>query len=154
MFAPKLATRGRSDYARRRDVDGWDADARASSSRPLGPTTLGFAYTGIERSWAIDAGEAFLRERAGIGLLKEIGWGLRPQVSFDVAHQVGDGPLASSDRLRRDWLLQASFSIYKRDWNIGGFAPSLSLTITRNYSTLSLYQERRIRGEIRFTKAF
>jgi hypothetical protein len=51
-------------------------------------------------------------------------------------------------------LLQSSFSIYKRDWNFRGFAPSLSVTVTRNYSTLSLYQERRVRGEIRLTKAF
>jgi hypothetical protein len=67
--------------------------------------------------------------------------------------QVGDGPLAPFGKLRRDWLLQSSFSVYKRDWNSGGFAHSLSLTVTRNYSTLSLYQERRVRGEVRLTRA-
>ena len=36
----------RNDYARRDDVDGWDAEARASVSRPLGPATLGFGYVG------------------------------------------------------------------------------------------------------------
>ena len=86
--------------------------------------------------------------------MKEIGWGLRPQLTIDLARQVGDGPLAPFGKKRRDWLLQGSVSIYKRDWNVGGFAPSLSLTITRNYSTLTLYQERRVRGEIRLTKAF
>ena len=55
---------------------------------------------------------------------------------------------------RRDWLLQGSFSIYKRDWNMKGFAPSLSLTTTRNLSTLDLYDEKRVRGEIRLTRAF
>ena len=43
-----------NDYARRDDVDGWDAEARVSAGRPLGPTTLGFAYAGIERNWAND----------------------------------------------------------------------------------------------------
>jgi hypothetical protein len=143
-----------NDYARRDDVDGWDAEARVSAARPLGPTTLGFAYTGIERNWANDSGQAFWREALGIGILKEIGWGLRPQLTIDLARQVGNGQLAPFGKKRRDWLLQGSLSIYKRDWNVGGFAPSVSLTITRNFSTLPLYQERRVRGEVRLTRAF
>ena len=79
---------------------------------------------------------------------------MRPQIAIDLARQVGDGPLAPFGKVRRDWLLQGSFSIYKRDWNLAGFAPSLSLGATRNHSTLSLYQQRRVRGEIRLTKAF
>jgi hypothetical protein len=143
-----------NDYNRRSDVDGWDAEARVSVSRPLGPTTLGFAYAGIERNSAKDRGQAFWRKRLGVGVLKEIGWGLRPQLSVDLARQVGDNGLAPFNEQRRDWLLQSSFSIYKRDWNVRGFAPSLSLTIIRNHSTLPLYEERRLRGEIRLTRAF
>lgn len=143
-----------NDYARRSDVDGWDAEARVSVGRPIGATTLGFAYGGIQRNWADDSGQAFWRERVGIGILKEIGWGLRPQLAIDLARQVGDDRLAPFGRKRRDLLLQGSFSIYKRDWNVAGFAPSLTLTITRNRSTLSLYGEKRARAEIRLTKAF
>ena len=143
-----------NNYARRSDVDGWSAEIRASVNRPVSPTMLGFAYLGTERSWANDPGQAFWRGSLGIGILKEIGWGLRPRFSVDLARQVGDGPLAPFGEKRRDWLLQGSGSIYKRDWNFEGFAPSLSLTVTRNYSTLSLYQERRVRGEIRLTRAF
>ena len=143
-----------NDYARRSDVDGWDAEARASVNRPIGRTTLGFVYMGVERNWAKDPGQGFWRESLGIGILKEIGWGLRPRFAVDLARQAGDGPLAPFGTKRRDWLLQSSFSVYKRDWNFRGFAPSLSLTVTRNHSTLSLYQERRVRGEIRLTKAF
>lgn len=142
-----------NDYARRRDVEGWDAEARVSANRPLGATTLAYGYVGAERNWAIDAGQAYWRGSLGIGILKEIGWGLRPQFAIDLARQVGDAPLAPFGKKRRDWRLQGSFSIYKRDWSVGGFAPSLSLTVTRNSSTLSLYHERRIRGEIRLTKA-
>ena len=143
-----------NDYARRRDVDGWDAEARASANKPLDPSTLGFAYASVERSEANDWGQAFWREGFGIGVLKEIGWGLRPQLSVDLARQVGDAPLAPFGKRRRDWQLRGSFSVYKRDWNVGGFAPSLSITMTRNHSTLPLYQERRVRGEIRLTRAF
>jgi len=143
-----------NDYARRRDADGWDAEARTTANRPVGRTTLGFGFASIERSWANDPGQAFWREGLGLGVLKEIGWGLRPQVRLELSRQVNDGPLAPFARQRRDWLLQGSFSVYKRDWNLHGFAPSLNVTITRNYSTLPLYDERRIRGEIRLTKAF
>ena len=143
-----------NNYSGRDDLDGWDVEARASVDRPLGPTTLGFANTAIERDVAHDSGQAFWRGRIGIGVLKEIGWGLRPQLSFNLARQANGGPLAPFGKTRRDWLLEGNFSIYKRDWNVHGFAPSLSLTVTRNHSTLSLYDQRRIRGELRLTKAF
>ena len=143
-----------NDYYRRSDADGWDVEAQASANRALGRTTLGFAYAAIERNRANDQGQSYWRAQAGIGILKEIAWGLRPRITLDVARQIGDGPLAPFGRKRRDWLLQSSFTIYKRDWNVAGFAPSLSLTVTRNNSTLSLYHERRVRGEIRLTKAF
>ena len=70
-----------NDYARRRDVDGWDAEVRASANRPLGLTTIGIAYARVERNWANDPGQAFWREALGVGILKEIGWGLRPQLT-------------------------------------------------------------------------
>jgi hypothetical protein len=143
-----------NDYARRNDVDGWNAEARVSANRPLSPTTLGFVYAGLERNWADDPGQAFWRQRIGVGVLKEIGWGLRPQLGIDIARQVNDGRLAPFGKQRRDWQLQGSVSIYKRDWNFGGFAPSLRLTVTRNLSTLPLYDEKRRRAEIRLTKAF
>ena len=143
-----------NDYARRGDVDGWDTEARLSANHPLGATTLGFGYAGIQRSWANDPGQAFWREQLGVGVLKEIGWGLRPQLRADFARQAGDAPLAPFGRRRRDWLLQGSFSIYKSDWNMKGFAPSLSVTMTRNLSTLTIYDEKRLRGEIRLTRAF
>jgi hypothetical protein len=142
-----------NDYARRRDVDGWDAEGRVTATHPLAPDTLAFGNAGIERNWAVDPGQAFWRESLRIGVLKEIGWGLRPQIDLRFAHQAGDGPLAPFAGRRRDWLLEGTASIYKRDWSIRGFAPSLSLTYTRNFSTNPLYNERRIRGEFRVTKA-
>ena len=144
----------RNDYARRNDVDGWEAEARASANRPLGKTMLGFAYGNVQRNCAKDPGQAFWREQLGVGVIREIGWGLRPQLAINLARQVGDAPLAPFGKRRRDWLVEGSFSLYKRDWNLGGFAPSLSLTVTRNHSTLTLYDEKRLRGEVRLTKAF
>ena len=143
-----------NDYTRRDEVDGWDAEARLAANHALGATTLGFAYGSVQRNWAKDPGQSFWREQLGIGVVKEIGWGLRPQLSLYVAREFGDGELAPFGTRRRDWLMEGSFSIYKRDWNLRGFAPSLSVTWTRNRSSLTLYDEKRLRAEMRFAKAF
>ena len=45
-------------------------------------------------------------------------------------------------------------SIYKRDWNVMGFAPSLRLTWIRNFSTLTLYDQKRLRAEFGIARAF
>jgi hypothetical protein len=143
-----------NNYAGRRDLDGWDVRAAISANRPIGPTALGFVSAGVERDWANDRGQAFWREQLELGILKEIGLGLRPQLSLSLGRQLNDGPLAPFGKTRGDWLLEGSLSIYKRDWNIAGFAPSLSLSATRNLSTLTLYDEKRVRAEFRLTKAF
>ena len=143
-----------NDYARRRDVDGWDFEARATASRPLGLTTLGFTDAAVTRSAANERGQAYWRVRVGAGVLKEIGWGLRPQLRVDISRQLNDEPLAPFGERRQDLRLEGSFSIYKRDWNVGGFAPSLSATITRNHSSIPIYSERRLRAEVRLTRAF
>jgi len=144
----------RNDYSGRRDVDAMDVEARVSIDRPLGPAMLGFAYATVERDWAHDSGQAFKRASLGIGIQKEIGWGLRPQIAVDVAREVNDGQLAPFGIKRSDWLIEGSARIYKRDWNLGGFAPSLSVTYTRNRSTLPLFDQKRLRGEVRLTRAF
>jgi hypothetical protein len=144
----------RNDYARRSDVDGSEFEFRAAANRPLGAATLGFGYASFQRNWAKDPGETFWRGQLGLGVLKEIEWGLRPQLSIDFARQLHQAPLAPFGEVRRDWLLEGTFSIYKRDWNLRGLAPSLSITMTHNRSTLTLYDEKRLRAELRLTKAF
>ncbi len=148
-----LAVRNNA-YARRSDVDGWDMEASATANRALGPSTLGFSYASVQRSIAQDPGNSFWSGRIGAGVLKEIGWGLRPQISIEAGRQVNDAPLALFGKTRRDWRLQASASIYKRDWNVAGFAPSLRVTWSRSFSTISLYDQKRLRAEFGIAKAF
>ena len=137
-----LAAR-RNAYCRRDDVDSWDIEGSVALNRALGKSTLGFAYASVQRSIANDPGQSNWQGRIGLGIMKEIGWGLRPQISVEVGRQVNDAPLVLFGGTRRDWRLQASASIYKRDWNIAGFAPSLKLSWTRNISTLAINDQRR-----------
>ncbi|WP_176594119.1 surface lipoprotein assembly modifier [Sphingobium sp. EM0848] len=141
-------------YARRSDVDGWDIEAILSANHALSPSALGFAYGSIQRSIAEDPGQSNWQGRVGLGVLKEIGWGLRPQLGLEVGRQVNDAPLALFNGTRRDWRLQVSASIYKRDWNIAGFAPSLRVSYSRCFSTIDLYDQKRLRAEFGIAKAF
>jgi hypothetical protein len=141
-------------YSRRNDVDGWDVEGSVAFNRALDKATLGFVYGSVQRSIASDPGQSNWQGRIGLGMMREIGWGLRPQVSLEVGRQINDAPLFLFGGTRRDWRLQASASIYKRDWNIAGFAPSLKLSWTRNFSTLSIYDQRRLRAEFGVAKAF
>ncbi|QGN55707.1 surface lipoprotein assembly modifier [Novosphingobium sp. Gsoil 351] len=148
-----LATRHNA-YARRSDVDGWDLEAALSANRALSTSALAFAYASVERSIFNDHGQTSWQSRIGGGVLKEIAWGLRPQISLEVGRQVNDGPLAPFGRTRRDWRLQASASIYKQDWNVSGFAPSLRFSYSRSFSTIALYDQKRQRAELGIAKAF
>ena len=152
-FEASLAAR-RNAYARRADVDGWDLEVNLSANRALGASALGFAYADIQRGIAREPGYSNWQARLGFGALKEFRGGVRPQLSLEVGRQINDAPLLLFGRLRRDWRLQASASIYKRDWNIAGFAPSLRVTWTRNLSTVSLYDQKRLRTEMGIVKAF
>lgn len=140
-------------YARRSNVDGWDVEASISANRALSASALGFNYASVQRTIAHDQSQSSWRARLGGGVLKEVGWGLRPQIALEVGRQVNDAPLALFNRTRRDWRLLASASIYKRDWNVFGFAPSLRVTYTRNFSTISLYDQKRLRAEFGIAKA-
>lgn len=143
-----------NDYARRADVDGWDIEAALSANCALDPSTLGFTYAGVQRTIANDPGNSSWQARLGLGVLKEIGWGLRPQIVFEASHQVNDARLALFGKTRNDWRLQVSASIYKRDWSVAGFAPSLRVTWSRNFSNINLYDQRRLRAAFGIAKAF
>jgi len=143
-----------NDYVRRDDVDGWDIESTIAANRALGASTVGFAYAGVQRSIANDPGSSNWQARLGLGVLREIGWGLRPQLAVEATRQINDAPMALLGRTRRDWRLQASASIYKRDWNVAGFAPSLRVTWARTISTIEFYDQRRLRAEIGITRAF
>ena len=144
----------RDDYARRRDLDAWNIEASLSANRALSPSTAGFAYASLRRAVAHDPGYSNWYARIGGGIVREIGWGLRPQLSFEAGRQINDERLNPFGRTRRDWSLLASASIYKRDWNIIGFAPSIKLSYSRTFSTIALYDQKRIRTEFGLTKAF
>lgn len=144
----------RDDYSQLSEQDSWNIEAAFSADRALGRSTVGFVYGAVHRNVAAEAANSYWDARLGAGVLKEIAWGLRPQLNLEVGRQVNDAPIPLFGRTRRDWELLASASIYKRDWNVGGFAPALRFTYSRTMSTIPLYDQQRRRLEFSVTKAF
>ncbi|QGN56435.1 DUF560 domain-containing protein [Novosphingobium sp. Gsoil 351] len=54
----------------------------------------------------------------------------------------------------RDFSLQASAGLSKRNWSVAGFAPSIKLIYSRTASSIALYDQARKRAEFGVTKAF
>jgi hypothetical protein len=55
---------------------------------------------------------------------------------------------------RREWLYQASGGATFRTLTVHGFAPLVRLTYERNYSTVGLYDYRRLAADIGIARAF
>lgn len=144
----------RNDYAAREDVDGWDYDASVAVNRALTGSMLGLAYLRVQRTTAADPGQSSWQAASGIGLRSEIGLGLRPGLQVEAAHQFNDAELFPFGAVRRDWRIQIDASLSKRDWQVAGLAPSLRISWTRNWSTIRLYDQKRLRLEGTLTKAF
>ncbi|MEO7787712.1 MAG: surface lipoprotein assembly modifier [Sphingomicrobium sp.] len=142
------------NYARRTDFDGWEYEATGAVNRAFSSTALGYASITTQRTVDKSPAESNWRIGLRLGIQKEIGWGLRPQLSLDVEKQVNDAQSPLFGLRRHDWGIEASGSLYKRDWNVAGFAPSLKLSWARNQSTIALYDQKRFRLEGGIEKAF
>ena len=142
------------DYDRRTDHDGWEYEATVAVNRTLSSTALGFAAATVQRTVANNRAESNWLSGLRLGARKEIGWGLRPQISLNLERQVNDVRNPLFGKRRRDWRIEASAELYKRDWNVAGFAPSLKLTWTRDRSTIAVYDQNRLRFEAGVEKAF
>ena len=155
-MGPRSLACGRHNaYSRPRDVDGWDIEASLSANRRAGAIDPRFrlCHPCSARSQAIPATPTG-RAGSGSACSRKLPWGLRPQLSLEAGRQVNDAPLGLFGKARRDWRVQTSASIYKRDWNLLGFAPSVRLTWTRTFSTIALYDQKRLRAEVGVTRAF
>ena len=142
------------NYDRQTDYDGWEYEATGAVNRTLSSTALGFASATVQRTVANNRSQSNWLSGLRLGARKEIGWGLRPQISLKLERQVNDVRNPLFGKRRRDWRIESSAELYKRDWNVAGFAPSFKLTWTQNRSTIAVYDQERLRFEVGIEKAF
>jgi outer membrane protein len=90
----------------------------------------------------------------GLSIYKELPFGITTNASAIIAKNDFEGYYALAGAFRKDKRLTGSVQVTKRDWNLYGFAPSLSYTYTNNLSNISLYDFDNHAVDFRLTKDF
>jgi outer membrane protein len=88
------------------------------------------------------------------GSYKELSHGLTLGTTFQGRYVKFDEMDAVTFKLREDFGLRASASITKRDWDIFGFAPSLSYMYNRNLCNIEIWDFDSHNIDFRLTKDF
>jgi len=121
---------------------------RAMSTRSgLGVTISGYRQTARDPGYSTVSG--------GVSLVAWQDIGKTTLVASTAAYRlVGDERLFLFADRRREWLLKASVGATFRQITIAGFAPKARLLMERNYSTVGLYDYRRVSVEFGVARAF
>lgn len=143
----------RASYLRNDLQDGSLYDLAISVERALNKRTgLGATISGY-RQTARDPGYSTVS--GGVSLLAWQDIGETTLIaSTAVSRLVGDERLFLFADRRQEWLLKASIGATFRQITIAGFAPKTRLVMERNYSTVELYDYRRVSVEFGVTRAF
>ena len=88
------------------------------------------------------------------GYRSEAAFGLLYGVSVRTAQSRYPTLQSFFNQHRNDDMTSLSMDVTKRDWQISGFSPVVSLTLIHNNSTIPLYSYRRTLGQIGFNRQF
>ncbi len=142
------------DYADNDSLDGTALLLDASITHAFDSSfnvTVSAGYDDItaELGW-----NAYHTISAGLGLYKELPSGITAELSGEARFSDFDEMNIFIGETRRDERYSGNVTLTKRDWNIYGFAPSLSYTYTRNLSNIELYDFDSHAVDARLTKDF
>jgi len=141
------------DYLRNNLQDGGLFDASAGVERALSPragvsaTLSGYRQTAQDPGYATVSGGASLLGWRDFGRVTAF-------ASAGLSRLEGDGRLFLFPDRRREWLLNASAGATLRRFAVHGFAPVVRVRLERNWSSLGLYEYRRVATEIGLARAF
>ena len=142
------------DFANSGFNDGRDYRGDLAWSHSFNASLDVFAKTGYERLVTPIAFNSFGSAFVGLGLRKDLPWGITANVSAEGRYTQFDGENPVAFMTRTDERLNAGLSITKRDWDIFGFAPVISYSYTRNFSNIALWDFDAHNFDFRMTKDF
>jgi thioredoxin-like negative regulator of GroEL len=121
---------------------------KALSTRSgLGATISGYRQTARDPGYSTVSG--------GVSAMAWQDIGKTTLIASTAAYRLlGDERLFLFADRRREWLLKASVGATFRHFKIAGFAPKARLVMERNYSTVGLYDYRRVSVELGIARAF
>ena len=121
---------------------------------------------GLDQVSAVTANAAVQREQArskpwrNTSSMLSVVYHRQLPVGFDIqlgvagAHAIYDARLDAFDKARRDVIGQVQFGITNRLIRLAGFSPTLTVTHTRRWSNIALYDFARSRVELGIRRAF
>jgi len=143
----------RATYVRNTLQDGTIYDATLSYERALSARQgIGLTLNGY-RQTARDPGYATWSAGASTLVWRDLGK-VTLVASTGLYRLEGDARLFLFAQPRREWLLRSSLSGTFRQLTFAGFAPNTRLVLERNWSTVGLYDYRRIAVELGVARAF
>jgi tetratricopeptide (TPR) repeat protein len=147
------ASLSRARYLKNDLQDGAIYDLRAGVERALSSRAGLDVSVGATRQTARDPGYATTSLD-----LSAFGWREAGEAtlfaSAGIRRTLGDAPLQLFSDRRREWLLQASAGATFRQLRVHGFAPLVKISWERNFSTVGLYDYRRIAINFGINRAF
>lgn len=142
------------DYAGTDATDGVALMVDASLSHAFNSSFNATLFAGYDDINAELGWNAYQTWSAGLGLYRELPKGITAEISGEARFSDFDDVNIFIGETRRDRRYSGNVTLTKRDWNIYGFAPSLSYTYTRNLSNIELYDFDAHAVDLRLTKDF
>ncbi|MBI5918413.1 MAG: DUF560 domain-containing protein [Nitrosomonadales bacterium] len=147
------------------DVQWFDFAAGKGSPGTLTSTSAGLRYM-LSPSSLLEGGLDFGQDTtisdqmqhqtlgASLAYRAEVAWGLLYGVNARIARS--DYPVFQQffNQYRHDAMSSFSMDATKRDWQLFGFSPVVSLTVIKNDSTIPLYSFQRALGQFGLNKQF
>jgi hypothetical protein len=144
-----------SDSGFSASYSGWQLGAYASYERVIGHAFIASASLFARRDALASADYSDVEFGANLGIGGELPHGINAGISAGVSRAAFDAPLALfSNSARQDWRLNARINVGLRSLRWLGFSPSISYAITRNASSLPLYDSARQRLTFNFAHYF
>ncbi len=114
-------------------------------------TTIFAGYDRIKTASDVSSYHTF---SSGLSVYKELTHGITATLTGTLTETKYDGMNGIAAKIRHDNRVVGSIAITKRDFNIYGFAPSLSYTFVENFSNIGNYDYTSNAIDFRLTKDF
>jgi tetratricopeptide (TPR) repeat protein len=120
----------------------------------IDPTSGVWTSVSLGRNLAREAPYSYRAVEGMLGYSKELPVPFNVQVQLSANRYVYGAPVPLIGEDRRDRLVRLDVVLTARDWNWYGFAPRLSLSTARNYSSIALFSYTRRFAGIGVTREF
>jgi tetratricopeptide (TPR) repeat protein len=110
--------------------DGLNCSARISVDHGLDAGSFLRVLGGVEQEDAETEHLAYQAGHVGLGLYREIAWGVTVYAEAVYTRRDYDGLYPTATEARQDDRVDASLTLTKRDWKVFGLAPSLQYSYT------------------------